>query len=361
MQNGVAVGVVGYGNWGSKHVRVLNSLPEVRQVVVTDTDPSRLDLAISDFPEVRAFKDLESVLPHVDALVIATPPPTHFELAATALRHGKHILVEKPMTESTREAVLLLQEARRCGCILMTGHTLLFNPAVNELQSHLLQGNLGRIQSVHAAQFSLERFSTHGADAVWDLAPHSISVFNHLTGCLPTSVRAWNAAECERTESVHVELHYGKIGASGFIHISRGGGKKIRTFTVVGTEKSAIYDDLSEKPLQMYRQAPELDAEMAQVRDVIFPDIAYAEPLVEELRHFLTAIRDRIDPKSSGRDGMITVAIMEAIDRSRRDQKQSEIFYPPDLQHEAPAPGAFDNAGGVSLESSDRTNSLHRN
>ncbi len=336
MQNGVAVGVVGYGNWGSNHVRVLSSLPEVRQVVVTDTNPRRLDLAISTFPKARAFKDLESALPHVTALVIATPPPTHYELALTALRHGKHILVEKPMTETTREAVLLLREARRSSCVLMTGHTLLFNPAVNELQNRLLQGSLGRIRSVHAAQFTLERLSVHGADAVWDLAPHSISVFNHLIGCVPTSVTAWNAAACERTESVHVELQYGKIGASGFIHISRGGTKKIRTFTVVGTEKSAIYDDLSENPLQMYRQipVPGLGSQIADEQDVTFPKIVYAEPLVEELRHFLATIRNRSDPKSSGQDGMITVAIMEAIDRSRKHQRQSEIFYPLDIHCE---------------------------
>lgn len=331
MREGVSVGVVGYGNWGSKHVRVLSSLPEVRQVVVTDTDPGRLESAISCFPRARAYKDLDLALPHVDALVIATPPPSHFRLALVALRHGKHVLVEKPMTELTHEAVLLVREARRSGCVLMTGHTLLFNPAVNELRSHLSQGSLGRIRSVHAAQFSRERFSVHGADAVWDLAPHSISVFNHLVGCLPTSARAWNAAATERTELVHVELHYGKVGALGFIHISRGGTRKMRTFTVVGTEKSAIYDDLSENPLQMYGQAS-----VARLggQEVTFPDIAYAEPLAEELRHFLATIRDRSAPKSSGRDGIVTVAIMEAIDRSRKDRRESDIRYPADLQQD---------------------------
>jgi predicted dehydrogenase len=343
MQDGVAVGIVGFGNWGSKHVRVLSSLPKVRQVVVIDSNPSRLHDVISTFPKARAFKDLESALPHVSALVIATPPHTHYELALTALRHGKHILVEKPMTQSTHEAVLLLNEARRSNCVLMTGHTLLFNPAVNELQSRLSQGNLGQIRSVHAAQFSRE-YSVHGADAVWDLAPHSISVFNHLVGSLPTSVSAWNATASNRTESIHVELQYGEIGVAGFIHISRGGTQKVRTFTVIGTEKSAIYDDLAENPLQMYRQVPipGLGGGIEHEQEITFPNIEYTEPLVEELRHFLAAIEDRSVPKSSGRDGMLTVAIMEAIDRSRKNQKRSEVYYPSDFRYEIFSVGAPD-------------------
>ncbi|ARN79871.1 Gfo/Idh/MocA family protein [Methylocystis bryophila] len=330
------VGVVGCGNWGAKHVRVLSSLPQVRQVVAIEPNPRRLDGVISSFPHAQAFQDLESALPHVSALVIATPPPTHYELASTALRHGKHVLVEKPMTQSTHEAVRLLNEARRFNCVLMTGHTLLFNPAVDKLRSHLSDGNLGQIRSVHAAQFSLERFSAHGADAVWDFAPHSISVFNHLIGCLPTSVSASNAHSSEQTESVQVELRYGEIGASGFIHISRGGTKKIRTFTVIGSEKSVVYDDLAANPLQMYRQASIHDLEMGikHEPEFAFSKLEYAEPLVEELRHFLATIKDRSAPRSSGRDGMITVAIIEAIDRSRKDKRERDIFYPLDLHSE---------------------------
>lgn len=338
------VGIVGCGNWGAKHVRVLSALPQVRQVVAIKSNPSRLDSITSAFPNARAFRDLELALPHVGALVIATPPPTHYELASIALRHGKHVLVEKPMTQSTHEAVRLLNEARRSGCVLMTGHTLLFNPAVVELRSHLSRGNLGQIRSVHAAQFSLERFSVHGADAVWDLAPHSISVFNHLVGCLPTSVSARNARASKQTESVHVELHYGEIEVSGFIHISRGGTRKIRTFTVIGTEKSAVYDDLAANPLQVFRQTSSQKCEtiMGKEHEFSLSNIEYVEPLAEELRHFLAAIKDRSAPKSSGRDGMMTVAIIEAINRSRKDTRESAIFYPADIHAEMSPTDASD-------------------
>src|SRR5208283_3542423 len=135
---------------------------------------------------------------------------------------------------------------------------------------------------------------------------------------------------------IHMELQYGDIGVSGFIHISRGGTQKVRTFTVIGTEKSAIYDDLAENPLQMYSQVPlpGLGGGIEHEQEVTFPNIEYTEPLVEELRHFLAAIRDRSVPKSSGRDGMIAVAIMEAIDRSRKNQRRSEVCYPSDFHHE---------------------------
>jgi len=245
MQDGLAVGVVGCGNWGSKHVRVLSSLPEVRQLAAIEPAHDRLKAVLSAFPQAMGFKDLESALPHVSALVIATPPPTHYELALAALRQGKHVLVEKPLTESTDEAVRLLEEARRSNCVLMTGHVLLFNPGVKELRNRSSQGNLGTICSVHARQFSLGR-SVHGADAVWDLAPHSISVFNDIVGSLPTSVIVRNAYSCERKDTIHVELQYNDIGASGFIHICRGETRKARTFTVIGTEKWAVYDDLAE-------------------------------------------------------------------------------------------------------------------
>jgi len=333
MLDGAVVGVVGCGNWGSKRVRALSSFPEIGQVVAIDTDHSRAETAASSFPKTRAFKDLASALPHVSALVIATPPPTHYELAVTALRHGKHVLVEKPLTESIHEAVLLIEQAHRSSCVLMTGHTLLFNPAVRELRHRLSRGSLGRIQSIHAAQFS-RGHSVHGADAMWDLAPHSISVFNHLIGSLPTLATAWNKADCKPTEEIRVELQYGKAGPSGFIHIACGSAERARMFTVIGSKKLAVYDDLAGSQLKMYRRSSMRTFEnVLEYNDyVIVPKIAPAEPLVEELRHFLGAIRDQSVPEISGTDGMITVAIMEAIDRSRRgNMKPTTVFYPPVL------------------------------
>ena len=182
----------------------------------------------------------------------------------------------------------------------MTGHTLIFNPAVKELRNRLSRGSLGQIRSIHATQFSLAH-SVHGADAVWDLAPHSISVFNHLIGSLPTSVTAWNKSDCKRIVEIHVELQYGKVGPSGFIHISCGCTQRVRKFTVIGTEKLAIYDDLAESQLKMYRQLPVqgLGNGLEHEDDIIVPNIAPAEPLVEELRHFLGAIRDQSAPEES--------------------------------------------------------------
>jgi predicted dehydrogenase len=182
------------------------------------------------------------------------------------------------------------------------------------------------------------------------LAPHSISVFNHLIGSLPTSVSAWNKSDCNHTVEIHAELQYGKVGPSGFIHISRGGTQRVRTFTVIGTEKFAVYDDLAESQLKMYRHLPkqELGKGLDREDNIIVPKIEPAEPLAEELRHFLTAIRDRSAPESSGRDGMITVAIMEAIDRSRRNQRQSEVCYPSDLHYGIFPVGASEKGNCVS-------------
>lgn len=337
---GVTVAVIGCGYWGSKHVRVLSALADVIQVVVVDPDPYSRAAILLAFPTVLAFPDLKSALPHVDAVVIATPPHTHGALALTALRSGKHVLVEKPLTKSLAEAQLLVSEARRSSSILMTGHTFLFNPAVKELGNRLVRGELGEVYYIYSARLNLGLYR-RDVNVVWDLAPHDITIMNYLLRSVPTAVTAWSASLARETveDIAYIRLDYGKLGVSGFIQLSWLDPRKVRTVTVVGKDKMAVYDDLAEEPLRVYdRGVVNLEGGSRlhdrpfsyRYGDIISPHIPSEEPLALEEQHFLNCIRNRATPDSSGRDGMLVIAILEAIDRALRKGITIEVDYPVD-------------------------------
>lgn len=340
MPESVRIAVIGCGYWGSKHVRVLSSLPGVSQVVIVEPDPQRRSAISSAFPAALPFPDLQSALPHIDAVVVATPPETHSELALAALRSGKHVLVEKPLTKSLEEARLLVNEAQLSSRVLMTGHTFLFNPAVKELRNRLLRGELGEVYYIYSARLNLGLYRCD-ANVVWDLAPHDITIMNHLLDSVPTSVSAWSASLARNVEDVaYIRLDYGHLGVSGFIQLSWLDPRKVRTVTVVGKEKMAVYDDLAEERLRIYDRgvtglddgSPPHDRPLSyRYGDIISPHIPSDEPLALEDQHFLDCIRNCAVPESTGQDGMAVIAILEAIDRALQGQITAAVDYPSGL------------------------------
>jgi predicted dehydrogenase len=339
--SGVRVAVIGCGYWGSKHVRVLSGLPDVRQVAIVDADPRIRAAILSAFPAARAFSDLKSALPHVDAVVIATPPQTHGELALMALQHGKHVLVEKPLTRSLAEARLLVGEARRCKSVLMTGHTFLFNPAVKELRRRVAKGELGEVCYVHSARLNLGFYRRYDGNVIWDLAPHDITIMNYLLQSVPTTVSAWGASlGHEGVQDVaYIRLDYQQLGISGYSHVSWIDPRKARTVTVVGEEKMAIYDDLADERLRIFDHGvkglnggapPAYERPMSYWR---YGDMRTRadEPLALEDQHFVDCIRDRAIPETDGLNGMVVIAILESIDRSLREGMPINVDYPFDL------------------------------
>jgi predicted dehydrogenase len=331
---------------------VLSGLADVRQVAIVEPDPEIRATILSAFPAARAFPDFQSVLPHVDALVIATPPQTHGELALTALRNGKHVLVEKPLTRSLAEAQQLVNEARRYNVVLMTGHTFLFNPAVTELRRRLAQGELGEIYYLYSARLALGVYRSD-VNVIWDLAPHDITIMNYLLQSVPTTVSAWGASlACEGVEDVaYIRLDYGQLGVSGFSHISWLNPSRSRTVTVVGKEKMAVYDDVGDERLRIYdRGVKALDgAPPSYVRpfsyrygDIVSPYIRSEEPLLLEDQHFVDCIRRGSIPDSDGLNGLAVIAVLEALDRALQGGTPVNVDYPFDL-------GATDFATRIQL------------
>jgi predicted dehydrogenase len=322
----VRVAVVGCGYWGSKHVRVLSSTPGLSELVLVERDAALRDRMQLAFPAARAVRTLDEALPHVDAVVIATPPQSHADLAVMALRAGRPVLVEKPLATSLAEARAVVEEARRSDTMLMVGHTFQFNPAVRELRRRLIAGEFGDIYYIHSARLNLGLYRPD-VNVVWDLAPHDISIMNYLLGGPPIAATAWGAslASGRMEDLAYIRLEYDAPRVTGYVHLSWLDPRKTRSVTVVGSKKMAIYDDLAEERLRIYDRGvtgidepgPAHERPVGyRYGDIVSPHISADEPLAVQDRHFVDCVLRGTEPETSGEQALEIVAILEAIDRS---------------------------------------------
>lgn len=331
------VAVAGCGYWGAKHVRVLSSTPGVCGLALVEPDLAlrcRLQMA---FPAAHAARSLEEALPHVDAVVIATPPETHADLALLAIRAGKHVLVEKPLATSVHAAEQLVEEARCFGTVLMVGHTFQFNPAVRELRRRLVAGELGEIYYIHSARLNLGLYRPD-VNVVWDLAPHDISILNYLLDASPKAVTAWGASLAFGgvEDLAYVRLEYENPRVTGYVHLSWLDPRKTRSVTVVGSEKMAVYDDVAEERLRIFDrgvegcegQTPSHERPPSyRYGDIVTPHIRPDEPLALQDRHFVDSIRANSAPETDGEHARNIVAVLEAIDQSIRSRGPVPVTY----------------------------------
>jgi predicted dehydrogenase len=322
----LCIGVAGCGYWGSKHVRVVNGLRHVGAVAIIDPSERVRQSMIDAFPSARAFPDLKSALPHIDALIVAVPAQKHAEIALEAIRHGKHVLVEKPLATSTEDARRMVDDAQRADVILMTGHTFSFNPAVRELKRRMDRGDLGSIYYIHSARLNLGLYRPD-VNVVWDLAPHDISIFNYLLQSTPTRVAAWGSSHAfgGLEDIAVIRLEYEERRVTGYIHVSWLDPDKVRRVTVVGSAKMAVYNDMAEERLRIFdrgveRQHPELPLHEQPLSyrygDIISPHVPFGEPLAIEDAHFIDCIRTGAVPDADGIDGLNVVGVLRAIDES---------------------------------------------
>jgi predicted dehydrogenase len=329
-QNGVRVAIAGCGYWGSKHVRVLHGVEGVSGISLIDPDQDLCARLKQTFPAVQVFEHLQDTLPHVDAVLVATPPHTHAAVALQAIRAGKHVLLEKPLATSLSAARQIVGEASRAGVTLMVGHTFCFVPAVRELKRRLARGEFGDIYYIHSARLALGPYRTD-VNVVWDLAPHDISILNYLFDSAPFAVTAWGGSLAFQggEDVAYLRLDYAKPEVAGYAHLSWIDPRKTRTVTVVGSKKMAVYDDLATEPLRIYDRGLEWCEDqppsherppLYRYGDIIAPHIRPDEPLALQDRHFIDCIRSGVVPETSGSDALAVVAALEAIDRSLRSR-----------------------------------------
>ena len=316
--------VVGAGGWGKNHVRNFAMIPQADLRFVCDRDERVRRLMTAAYPGTKAVEDVEEVVadPAVSAVVVATDAPSHFELAELALRHGKDVLVEKPLCLSGEKAAYLCELASTRGRILMVGHLLLYHPAVERLKSLLDAGELGDVLYIYAQRVNLGVVRSE-ENAWWSLAPHDISVANYLFGASPRSVSATGSCYLQSDRGIEdvvfATLHYAG-GRMAHIHVSWLDPHKTRKLTVVGDKKMAVFNDTSpDQKLAIFDKGVEPPATVSyeegmRVRtgDIRIPALKMVEPLRRECDAFLRAVRTRKSPVSHAQSGLDVVRTLEA-------------------------------------------------
>src|SRR5437660_2976161 len=325
-------GVIGWGYWGPKIARNLDTLPRGMVAMVADMDSRRLaSLAISQ-PWIQTTTHVEDVLrSDVDGVIIATPVRTHYRLAKEALLHGKHVLVEKPLTANVAEAeelVFLAQEQRRT---LMVGHTFEYSPAVNELRKLVQSGDLGKIYCIEAERVNLGLFRSD-INVIWDLAPHDISILLYLLGKKPDRVKVQAHAHLQSRihDVAHLDLCFAD-GMNAHIHVSWLHPCKIRRVTVIGDERMVVYDDTNPtEMLKIYNKGADVHADPVvsyRYGEITIPHIDWIEPLHLECEDFANSIRTGTKPRASGEVGLAVVKVLAAAQEALlRSTKQNSVL-----------------------------------
>jgi len=329
---GLRVGVVGIGYWGSRHVRVLRSTTGVAAVIGVD---SRFRQIGNGFPQIdqgiTAYADIEDALPHVDAVVIATPPASHALLGQKAIAAGKHVLIEKPLATTSEAARALVDAAEDADVVLMPGHTFEHNAAVHKLRDLLRGGDLGRPFYLDCARLNLGLYQTD-VNVILDLAPHDISISNFVLGSRPTTVTAWGSRYVHpRHEDVaYLRLDYADLGVRTNIHVSWLDPHKVRRITAVGSKKMVVYNDMAEGDrIRVYDKSavPPGDGEgpLSQfayhLGDTVSPFVAFAEPLAVQDQHFVDCVTNGLPPSVEGTSGLAVVQVLECAQISLREQR----------------------------------------
>jgi predicted dehydrogenase len=327
-ENGQPVGVaiVGLGYWGPNLVRNLHELREAEIVWACDLREEALATLASRYPGVPRTTSFDEVLgdPAVEGVLIATPVSTHYELALAALTAGKHVLVEKPLAASSREALDLLEAAAERGLVLMPGHTFLYSPPVKLIHDVLATGELGEIYFISMSRVNL---GIHQPDVsvVWDLGPHDFSILRYWLGELPETVGAMTRG-CVIPDTPDVAFVHLAFGSGAIAHVELAwlAPSKLRRTTIVGSEKMIVYDDTSNEPVRIFDSGARLGDPQTfgeykltyRTGDIVSPKVEATEPLAVQLRDFCDAVRGGGVPRSSAALGFDVVRVTETVDRS---------------------------------------------
>jgi predicted dehydrogenase len=325
----IGIAIVGAGYWGVNYVRVCRDLPGAELVVVCDQREHRLGELERQFPGLRTTTSLDVALAMegVDAALICTPAAVHFSVTKQCIEAGKHILVEKPIATTVADSNELIRLAELHRVTLMVGHTFMFNAGIRKVKEYVDHDEIGHVYYLYARRTNLGPIR-HDVNALWDLAPHDISIFNYLLDSVPTWVSAVGTQVLHngREDVGFISLGYGD-GVVAHIHVSWADPHKVREMVVVGSDKRIVFDDLGlPEQVRVYEKglAP-APAEAAnfqeyhfQIRDgnIISPRIDVSEPLKNQCLHFIESVVNGTRPLTSGVEGRDVVAVLEAIDRS---------------------------------------------
>jgi len=315
------VGVVGLGYWGPNLARNFASLPGVELAWVCDASEEPRAAAAARFPGARATASFDELLADdtLDAVVIATPVPTHADLAVRALEAGKHCFVEKPLAQSVADAERAVRAAEAAGRVLMVGHLLEYHPGIRKLAELAASGELGELFYLYGNRLNLGKLRTD-ENALWSLGAHDVSVVLSLAGEEPSEITARGESYMNPPiEDVVFGYMRFPSGLAAHLHLSWLDPHKARRFTVVGSKKMASFDDMDlEGKVTVYDKGFDEDVRnwgewKARSGDIYCPWIPNVEPLRLECEHFVESIREGKRPRSDGESGLRVVRVLEAL------------------------------------------------
>ena len=306
-----AIAVVGCGYWGSNHIRTLAGLGAL--AAVSDRHEDRARAKADEFGTRAA--DFETLLadPAIDGVVLALPPHHHAEAALKVIAAGKHVLVEKPIALSVADARHVVDAAAKAGIVAMTGHVLRFHPAFEAMLDLIHAGELGAVRYIHSHRVGLGKFHAEN-DALWDIAPHDLSLILAITGEKPYRIHGEGSAMLNRlSDFAHLHLQF-PGGIRGHVFTSRLNPYRERRLTVIGTKAMAVFDDMApwNEKLALYRHKV-WEAENGWQSEMVDPEfvpIAEGMPLTRECEHFIECIRTGSAPRTPVAEGLAVIEIL---------------------------------------------------
>jgi predicted dehydrogenase len=334
----IKVAVVGLGYWGPNLARNFDALPDAELRWICDGSPDARERWSAAFRNARATDDLAEVLAdsETDAVILATPVPTHADLAVRCLEAGKHCMVEKPMAQSVSDAERVVAAARESGKTMMVGHLLEYHPGVVSLKRLADEGELGALRYIYGQRLNLGKLRAD-ENALWSLGAHDVSVLMFLTGGEePSEVRAFGEGFMRSgvEDVVFCFLRF-PSGLIGHLHLSWLDPHKERRFTIVGDRRMATFDDMAvEGKLTIYdkgfdQHATNYGEYIQRSGDIVSRAIPNQEPLAVECRHFIDCVRDGETPRSDAEVGLRVVQVLErlqhSLDASRDRRRDAEV------------------------------------
>ena len=322
----VRVGVIGYGYWGPNIVRNFHGLEHCQVVSVCDKNPAALARAAKNYPGVQLTTDFGEVLrsPDIDAVAIITPVWTHFDLAKSALENGKHVFVEKPFTSTSQQAEDLIELAERKNLRIMVDHTFLFSGAVRKIRDLVDNGTLGPLYYYDSTRVNLGLFQ-HDVSVLWDLAPHDLSIMDHLIVEKPEAVVATGSNHKNHLADMAFITVYFPSNVIAHFNVNWLSPVKVRNTLIGGRDKMLVWNDLDpDEKIKVYDKGVDITKVegvyelLVSYRsgDVWGPKVDSTEALKVELQYFIDCILKEQTPSNDGAAGLRVVRLLEAAEES---------------------------------------------
>jgi len=332
----IRIAQIGCGYWGPNLLRNFVNLSNVEISCVAEISQERRNYIKEKYPNLYVVSDYNNIFSNrTDAVVIATPAESHYQLAKKMLSNGMHCLVEKPLALKASEAEELINLAKENNRVLMVGHTFLFNAAVRRLREEVKRGTLGRIYYIYSQRLNLGRVRTD-VNVMWNLAPHDISILLYVLNEDPVWVRAYGEKYIQENIEDVVFLTIGfESGVVANIHVSWLDPNKVRRMTFVGSKKMIVYDDVEKNKIQIFdkgidkksmnKTLGEFDTFgkfqlIKRAGSVVCPSIDFVEPLAVEAEHFVECIENKQKPISDGYHGFVVTKILETAMQSIKNE-----------------------------------------